>query len=323
MSKILRKLALQLQTGATYESNAMKLIPFTDGVINQSYDDIKDDGISGVGFENTPQQGPRHVGGNYPFNVDAVSIIPILSQALGSISNSTYFFNGSHTLKLSVAELNDIGSVLYTSAYIKSLKLSGAKGGFIKGSMDLFSTFAQNRGVVGSFPSAAAYGIPFTFHEAGGTNGYFRIGDQGNALDSGDDVLIESFDIDIATGFDESYANENDASTPDAIGSLTPKWGMVPPSVKFNFKIPRYLVNTLLDFQDASTLLQAELRIYKSATAIILVKFTNLKIKVDLTSDDLTAINVECTLGRNGIGTSYINANMAYNSPIHFTVTNS
>lgn len=322
-SKVLRKLSMQLQTGATYESNAAMLMPFADGIFNQGFDAIEDDSILGVGFQNTPLQGLRHVGGSYDLNLDPISIIPLLYATVGNNSSTAYYFDGSHSKKLSICELNAVNAIKYTSCYVKSLKISGSKGGLIKVNTDIFSIVTQNRDVVGNFPSVTNPGTPFSFQEAGGTNGYFRIGGHGGALSSSNDTRIESFNLEITSGFDESFANENDQSTPDALGSLIPTWGMTPPSVKFSFKIPKYLVETLQTAQDASTAQQAELMIYKSATSTFKIQIPNCKLKVDLTSEDLTGMNVDLLIGRNGISTSYVNSYMAFNSPVYFTVVNS
>ena len=249
-------------------------------------------------------------------------MVPLLSAALGGVTGTAFYFNGSHSRNLSIAELTTINCIQYTSCYPKSIKISGAKGGLIKCESDIFSIHPQTRTVVGSFPSATVPNLPLNFHEMGGTNGYFRIGDQVNALASTDDIQITDFNIDVVTGFDELYANESDLATPQALGPMIPVWGMVQPSVKFNFKIPKFTAETFLTFQDNDTALQAELYLYKSATQTLKIQFSNFKIKPELTSEDLTGLNIECMIGRNGIGTSYVNSNMAFTSPIYVTIVN-
>jgi hypothetical protein len=254
-----------------------------------------------------------------------VNTIPVLLEAtLGRKATTAYDFNGSHNINLSIAELNSVNCIQYTSCYSKSLKLSGSKGGLIKVDAELFSIHAQTRTTVGSFPTpTVAAGAPMSFHELGGSNGYVRLGDQANSLASGDNIKIESFDVEIVSGFDESYANENDVGTPDALGSLIPVWGMVQPGVKCSFKIPRYTVEQYQTWQDANTPLQFEMYAYKSASKTVKIQIPNLVIKAVLESGELTTVNVECMIGRNGIGTDYINDYMEFNSPIKFTVVNS
>jgi hypothetical protein len=322
-SKVLRELAWQIQPSTTYAATAMNLIDFTDGIINQGFDPIENDGIVGVGFNNTPLQGLRHVGGSYNINLDPNTIPILLEAALGRKSTNVYDFNGSHNVNMSIAELNALNCIQYASCYCKSLKLSGSKGGLIKVDTDLFSIGAQSRGATSGFPTPTiSPSLPMTFQELGGATGYFRIGDQSNALVSGDNIKVESFNIDIVSGFEESFANENDAPTPDALGSLIPTWGMVQPGVKFGFKVPKYITEQFQTWGDANTALQAELYFYKSATSSILVRLPNLVIKPILESGELTTLSVEASVGRNGISTSYTNANMAFNSPIQVTVDN-
>jgi hypothetical protein len=322
-SKILRQLAMQIQPSTTYAATVMNQMAFSDGIFNQGFDNIEDDGIIGVGFNNTPQQGPRHVGGSYSLNLDPMTIPVLLNASLSTGVDNVFDFT-SHSNKLSIAELNSVNCIQYTSCYVKSLKLSGSKGGLVKVDVDIFSVAAQNRTTVGSFPTpTVSAGSPISFHEMGGANGYFRIGDQANALDSGDNIKIESFDLEIVSGFDESYANENDVSTPDALGSLIPIWGMVQPGVKLSFKIPRYNLEQYQTWQDANTQLQLVMYLYKSATSTVLIKVPNFVIKAALESGDLTTVNVECMIGRNGVSTSYINTYMPDTSPIRFYIINS
>jgi hypothetical protein len=293
-----------------------------DGIFNQGFDSIEDDSILGQGFSNVPQQGPRHTGGTYNFNVDAVSMVPLFSAALGNVSTKTYTFNGSHDRKLSIAELNSVNCIQYTSCYVKSLKLSASKGGLLKADTELFSLHPQTRTTVGSFPSITVPGLPFNFHEAGGTNGYIRVGDQVDALSSADNIKIDNLNIEMTCGFDELYANESDLATPQALGPLTPLWGMVRPSVKMSFKIPKFVIATFLTAQENHTGMQADIYFYKSATSTLRIRIPNFIIKADLTSEDLTGMNIECSIGRNGISTSYVNSFMTINSPIEITVVN-
>jgi hypothetical protein len=323
-SKILRKVAMQIQPSTTYAATVMNQMAFSDGIFNQGFDPIEDDGIIGVGFNNTPLQGLRHVGGSYSFNLDPLTIPILLEATLGRKATTAYDFNGSHNVNMSIAELNAINCVQYTSCYSKALKLSGSKGGLIKVDADIFSIRIQNRGATSTYPApTVSAGVPMSFHELGGANGYVRLGDQADVLAAGDDIKIESFNIDIVSGFDESYANENDVGTPEALASLIPVWGMVPPSVKCSFKIPRYSLEQYQTWQAANTPLQLEFYAYKSATSTVKIQIPNLVIKAALESGELTTVNVECMIGRNGVSTSYTNAYMTFNSPIKFTVVNS
>jgi hypothetical protein len=134
MSKILRKLAAQIQVGSSYESDSMVSIPFTDGIINKSYNLLQDSNLVGTGQLDTSVQGDRYINGQYEFNLDTTSIVPILQATIGG---STF---AAHSKKLSVYTLDSIQSLGYSNVYIKSLNISGSKGNIIKCSMDLLST---------------------------------------------------------------------------------------------------------------------------------------------------------------------------------------
>jgi hypothetical protein len=76
-------------------------------------------------------------------------------------------------------------------------------------------------------------------------------------------------------------------------------------------------------WQDANTPLQLEIYMYKSASKTLKIQIPNLVIKAALESGELTTINIECMIGRNGVGTAYTNDYMEFNSPSKFTVVNS
>lgn len=314
-TKVMRKLSAQIQTGATYESNAAFLMPFVSESIMQKYDDIADESILGVGFKDIAQQGVRHVEGSISQNLDVVSCAPILEAAFGALSSQVYTL-GTNSKKLSLCALNDINAIRYANVYVKKIKLSSSVNNLWKLDYDVLGVTAQDRVATSNFPTVTAPDDPFTFHETGGTTGYVRLGNTADALAAGDNINIEDFSLEINTGFDAQYCNVG-------LATLTPAFGMVEASCSGSFKVARHDADTLLAWQDAHTALQMAIYIYKSATDNILIEIPRLVIKVDLTDDDIAKQSVEMMIGRNGVGTSYKNANMAFTSPVRITTDNS
>ena len=314
-TKVMRKLCAQIQSGASYESGAMISMPFTSESIMQNYDEIADESISGEGFMDIPQQGPRHTSGSVSLNIDPVSCIPLMEAAFGT-NSSNVFTLGSNVKKMSMCCLNSANAVELANVYPKTFNINGTSAGLIKLETEVIAETAQVRDAVGNYPAApTAFGTPFTFHEAGGT-GYVRVGNQDDALSSSDDICIEEFSLEITTGFDEQYCNEG-------TDTLTPVFGMVPPTVSGSFRIARHDSDTFQDFEDAHTPLQMSIYVYKSATETMLIEIPNFVISCEITDDDIAKQNITMMIGRNGLGTSYSNSNMSLTSPVRITIVNS
>jgi hypothetical protein len=224
------------------------------------------------------------------------------------------FSLGANTKKLSMAGLNDVNCNEYANAYMSKLSIKGAVNANWTLDYSIIGVTAQDRDATSDFPSVTASTAPFTFHEASGT-GYVRLGDTADVLAAGDNIDIEDFNLDIITGFDEQMCNSR--------GILTPTFGMVQPSCSGSFKISRHSADTILGFRDNHTPVQMSVYIYKSATATILIEIPYMVLKASLTDDDVVKIAADMSIGRNGIGTSYLNAYMTFTSPVRITVVNS
>lgn len=314
--KCLKAAAYQLQSGSTFEEDAMFSLPFTAEGMEQNFDTIEDEAIVGVAFKNVPVQGNRHVGGSFSQQLDAISIEPLLEAAFGTESSGVFSCNGStNTSKLSVVTLDSVATYQYANVYVKSLSIKGSAGGKFMVDFDLIGVTAESRQSVGSYPAAPTDIGTFTvFNHLGGT-GYARIGNHDDALDSGDNISIDDFELSMECGFDEQYASSQT--------TLTPIFGMTPPQFTGSFKVARHEDNTFLDWKDNFTSLQAAFYIYLNATNTILIEIPNFKVNPEITDDDLSQQNVEMLIGRNGLGSSYTNSNMSFTSPVRITVVNS
>lgn len=315
--KIFRRLACQVQSGSSYEDNAMFLMPFSSETANQTTDPIEDDSITGEGFKDIPMPGTIHSGGPIEQNLDIVSAAPILEAAMGSVTGGVFTFS-NHSKKLSVCSLNSISANKYANAYLKNFKISSSVNNLVKLGYEFFGTTKVDRAATSAFPATptAPYD-PFTFHEMGGTYGYFRVGDAADALSASDDQSIEDFSIEVSGGFDEQYDNDNERL------SLIPVYGMIPFSISGSFKLSRFSSTQFLTWSDELTPLQISLRIAKSASKYIQIDIPRLIVSAELSEDDLTRVTCNMTIARNGTGTTYKNTNMSFTSPLRITIANS
>lgn len=313
--KCLKAAAVQLQAGDTFEDSAMFSLPFTSEEMNQSFDTIEDEAIVGVAFKNVPVQGNRHVGGSIGMQLDAISIEPLLEAAFGTNSSGVFSCNGTtNTKKLSIVTLDSVNCYQYANVYVKSLSIKGSAGGKFTVDVEFIGVTAESRQAVGEYPaSPTEIGTFFVFNHAGGS-GYFRVGDQVDALAIGDNVLIDDFEISMDCGFDEQFASSQQ--------TLIPIFGMTPPQFTGSFKVARHEDNTFLDWRDNFTSLQAALYLYLDATHTILIEIPNFKIDTNISDDDLPQQSISMMIGRNGLGAAYANSNMAFTSPVRITVVN-
>lgn len=313
--KCLKAAAVQLQTGPSFEDTAMFSLPFTSEEMNQSFDTIEDEAIVGVAFKNVPVQGNRHVGGSLGMQLDAISIEPILEAAFGTNNSGVFSCNGtSNTKKLSIATLDSVNCYQYANVYIKSLSIKGSAGGKFTVDVEFIGVTAESRQATSAYPaSPTGIGTFFVFNHAGGS-GFFRVGDQADALAVGDNVLIDDFELSMDCGFDEQFASSQT--------TLVPIFGMTPPQFTGSFKVARHEDNTFLDWRDNFTSLQAQLYLYLDATHTILIEIPNFKVDTSISDDDLPQQSITMMIGRNGLGTSYANSNMGFTSPVRITVVN-
>lgn len=313
--KILRRMSMEDQSADAYESGAMYAMPLLTGHPQKSFAELTDESISGVGFTDIPQQGPRKVGADgISMNVDKVSSEIIMTAGFGNVT-AKVFTLGSHTKCLSVATEDAVKTHnKYGSVFMRRLAMHGSVGNLFNFDMDLVGELDEDR-TSDAFPTSTAYDEPFTFHEMGGTSGYFRVADATDALDSGDNLEIESFDWEFNNGFDHQHCN-------DGLGILTPVWGQSNTALSGSFTVSRHDSDTWFGYEEDHTPLQLSAYIYKSATATLLIEIPRFIVTVEASDDDMTKLNVTMKIGRNGIGDSYQNSNMSFVSPIRATLVN-
>lgn len=305
--KILTKACFQAQSGSTYEEDAMFLLPLTSGRIQMKPLMIEDEAQDGTGFRNTPRQGNIEVSGSLSFQADTVALPKILEVFFGSSVAGVYSYS-SNTNKFSWCFDDGVKRYRFANIYPKSLKISSSAGQKVVCEIELIGVTSEAR-VDNAFPTVTSYGS-FFVHNDFSSSGYFRVGDHTDALASEDNQQIEEFNITMTSGFDTQYANQQ--------LSLTPVYGMVGLEVTGSFKISRYSADTFLDWRDAATTLQLDALLSYGSDSLQ-IEIPNFIAQVSLTDDEATRQEVEMLIGKNGYGSSYVNDNMEFVSPIRIT----
>jgi len=321
-TNILRKLAIKaevVQDPRVYIAPDT-LIGFNSSQAKQEHEMIEDESIVGVAFKDLPLQSIRKVTGTIEADAEDTSIATMLAVAFGADSSQVYTMpDDKNERSVSMVYLDEVKTNKYAGCFLNNLKFDSSSGEGLKWSLDYIGYLAEVRDDTAYPTPSINPGNRFLHQQLCGTgSGYFRIGDQANALDSGDNNdKIESLSLGFNWAFDFMNANCQQSLLP-----LSGQGGR--PEATFEFVIARHDADTFLAWRDARTQLQADILYYGSATSQLQFEIPNFVVTaVEKTDDDVTKLNVTLALARNGLGTNYTNSNMTFNSPIRATLTNS
>lgn len=313
--KVLRQVAWEIESSPGVYQEPNTRVPHTSFTLNAQYDMIADEGIEGSGLMALPNQGTKRVEGTISGHVDALTIAPLLEAAFGAESGGSHTFPlGGNTKSLSICAKDEVKTYKYAGCYIKSISFSSEAGGRLNYSADIIG-YTETRDDT-SFPTMSVEkGVLFLHQHAGSSSGFFRAGDQDNALTSGDEIGITNIEIGWEWGFDHQFDNTSQTT-------LVPLSSMLQPTM--SFQVSRHNTDAFHTFRDSFTALQAEIRYYQSATYQLEFEFPNLRLaEVSVSEDDIGKIDCVVAVGRNGAGTNYDNTNYSYVSPIRAILTNS
>jgi len=310
--KILRKLSYEVQGTASYEDSNMVLAPLLSGIPVQSFDPIEDEAIDGGGFRDTSLQGPRKTGGSISQYLDVTSIRELLKVALGTDGG---IYPGNNEEKLSIGGLDGVKYNKYADCYVSRIRIEGSAGQAFTVNWDFISPTAEVRAATAGYPTPTAFRERMSFHEMGGLNGYLRVSDCDDALDSADNLCVEDFFVEVQNLIDYQHSN-------CGVGSLTPRWGMGGNiQVTCGFTVARHDADDFLGWRDGDTGLQLDAVVYKASDNQFRIRIPWSKCKAQVSDDPTAKVNVELMVSRNGESSNYYNSNMAWNEPIRANVT--
>ena len=303
--KILQKLAAKLESNYGAYTAPDVLIPFKAKEHKQAFGMIEDESIVGVAQKDLPIQGVRKFSGNLDAQLDKLTMDVIFEAAFGANSSGTFTIPiTSNTKSLSLCALDQVKTNKYAGVVVNNFQIKSAAEGDLSYTCDLLSNVAEVRDDT-AFPTINVNpGARFAHHMAGGTNGYIRIGDQADALASGDNCsIIKDITFGLNWNFAEDFVN--------AVGSLQPLSGQS--VVSLDFTLAQHDSDQWKVWRDAGTALQLEYYCYQAAAGTLKIQIPNFIIEECPEGNAVKpTIAVKCKVGRNGMGTSYSNANMAF-----------
>jgi hypothetical protein len=314
--KILKKAAVIIESsGGTYLAPTT-LLGMTSFTPKRGYTMIEDGSIVGVAWKGLPAQGVGKIDGALEVQADALTLPPLLEAAVGA--NSTNVFTPpltENTKSLSIALLDAVKTNKFAGIVCNNAKLSSQADADLKYSCDIISNIMDVRDGT-SFPSTSvAPGTRFLHQHLSGANGYFRLGDQANALASGDNLTnVKSVELGWSWNFDFDQVNAQLALTPQSLAG----------DVTFKCQLAHHDTDAYAAWRDARTKLQIEYLYYAAAAAQLKIQVSNLIIEsVEISSDDKAKIDLVFRVNRNGLGTDYENTSMSFVAPFKLTLTNS
>lgn len=313
--KVLRKVAAKLESSYGVYVAPDVLLPFTSATPKQGFSMIPDESIVGIAFKGLPAQGVRKLDGSIEMQADLNTLPVILEAAFGT--NSTGVFTcpaTSNNKSLSICGLDGVKTNKYTSCFLNNFAFKSEAEGGVMVSADVLSAIAETRDDT-DFPTINTTAGTRILHQHCASSGYFRIGDQSDALAAGDNRTdLKALNFGINWGFALDYANGQGALQPQSVAG----------EATLSFTIAEHTSDAFMAWRDARTVLQLSALYYLSATKTMLIEIPNFVItECVISGDDKAKQEVACAVARNGISTAYENANMTFNSPVRVTIVNS
>jgi hypothetical protein len=247
--------------------------------------------------------------------VDSIAVI--LSAVFGDETSPYACPTTKNEKTLSMCGIDEVKTYKYAGCVLNSFELTSEAEGDLNYTSEVIGWKAETRDDTGFPTPTTTPGTRLKHAHAGGTSGYCRIADQGDALAAGDNQDVGMITVGLNWNFAEQFYNDA-----GPLQILSGSGGR--PEATFNFQVSRHDSDTFLAARDARTPLQAAINYHASATAVLLIEISNFIIE-DLTvnEDDVAKIDITCRCARNGLGSNYSNSNMSFNTPIRMTLTNS
>jgi len=211
---------------------------------------------------------------------------------------------------LTLAVLKDVSVWELPGVKVNTLNIKGSAGGAIEFSADIIAKTllrTGDSGIVntsGGINGISQTGVPITFLF---DDLIFRIGDQSDALASGDQLKIDDFSFDGNNNLSEPQFSTEDSSHTDSRLTLEPKRNGFR-DVKLTFKLPRYESDQIFTWLNNDTALQADLKFSRSGYEFNIL-LPNIKLvdpKAPISGAELVAPTFEIIALRNNGQNTYM-----------------
>jgi len=239
-------------------------IPFLSETLTAAYERIQKESLLGYGGREVSEQGNSVIQGTTEHELDYNNYDPLYKMILGEESPGNTFNVVNEFSEFAWLEFDKQTSRhRFGASVAHKLTISGAKGELVKAKVEWFSKTFDNAAT--AFPGIS----PATATRVRFQDLVFRIADQVNALAGGDAVAIESFEI----MFDRSMKLDDYVNSQTPISPVEGDFR----ACEFSFKLPRYNLDTLIDWKEADTPLQADF-VFTRGGETLTIQFTEVRI---------------------------------------------
>lgn len=243
-----------------YSATGMAVIPITNESITANWERIKDQALIGSGGQLPSDQGVFGAPGSTKHPLDYNNFLSLFEAVLGAEAGGVVTIEDRLDIFKWIEFEKSVSRHRFGAAVAKKIVISGTQKGQVTVDVEWACKSFDNNAAV--FPAGATG--PSTMTKVRFQDLVFRIGDQANALTSGDAMEPSEFEI----SFDRNMKDDDYvARAANAQLPIQPVEGGFR-ACGFKVKLPRYASDTLVDWKKNDTALQADFIFTRGAESI-------------------------------------------------------
>jgi len=225
-----------------------ELIPFVDETLTREFERIESESKTGSGARDPSDQGREVVKGTTKHQLDYNNFDSLMEGIYGSVSSRQFDISDDHLDVYFCVEIEkQVSRWRFWPGKITKATITGEKNGIIM--LELEWIFREGTRSATAFPSIS----PLAQNHVLFQSLTHRIADQADAIAAGDVLGIDSFSIEhdnVLIQDDQDSESDQQIIEPIPGGKR---------NITYGIKKPRYTADTLPDWKDANTALQADL----------------------------------------------------------------
>ena len=238
-----------------YTGSGMVAIPFVDESLSKSFNRIDLESKLGYGGREPSEQGNIVAAGTVNHELDYNNYTKIYEAITGDAATPHLLTDDDLPAHFWIESEKTIERWRFGACKASKVIVSGEADSIVKLAIDWTARTMVRSGT--AFPSIS----PATPTRVRFNDLTFRIGDQGNALTSGDDMEITSFEIEL----DRAMKTDDYVNAQELVEPVPGDWRAVSLKIKF----PRYAASTFQGWKDSDLPLQASLNFVRGGESVL------------------------------------------------------
>jgi hypothetical protein len=237
-----------------YTASGMVGVPFVDESLSKNYNRIELESKLGYGGREPSEQGNIVCAGSINHELDYNNYTKLYDAITGTAASAHVLTDDDVPVHHWIALDKQVEEWRFGAAKMTKAIFSGEADSIVKLAGDWVCRDLARASV--SMSPSVLTPTRVRFNDM-----TFRIGDQVNALTSGDDMEIASFEIEV----DRLYKTDDYVNAQELVEPVPGDWRAVSLKIKF----PRYAAATFQDWKDANTALQASLNFARGGESVL------------------------------------------------------